>query len=327
MLRRLLEMPAESGPERVVVLSRDEDKQHTQRHVFEDPRLEYVLGDVRDEATCERALKGVDCVMHAAALKQVPTGEVFPEEMFATNVGGTANLVRASESAGVGRFVLLSTDKAVHPVNAYGMSKALGEKIVLAAAGRAAKGGSGTNFNVIRYGNVMGSRGSVIPVFLRQIAEGRPITVTDGRMTRFLLKLAEATALVLHAADSGVQGCTYSRRSPACTVDALVAALEMHFGRRFPTRKVGIRPGEKIHETLLTADEEARAHDEASSHDSGSVTVIRPYFAYRMTSDEEVLGRFDDKFFVDQAAFTSESTRQLSPEETLQFLRQAELLG
>ena len=209
MLRRVLDLPEAQAPGKVIIFSRDEEKQFHQRQEFPDPRVEYFIGDIRDRESCTKALKDVAIVIHAAALKQVPTGEFFPSQMVKTNVLGTENILEAAEAQSVQKFINLSTDKAVYPINAYGMSKALAEKIVMAAAGKNMASGDGTVFCAVRYGNVMGSRGSVIPLFLRQLEEGDTVTVTDGSMTRFLLRLEQATDLVLHAIEHGSRaGCT-----------------------------------------------------------------------------------------------------------------------
>lgn len=210
------------------IYSRDEEKQRLMALRF--PQHEYVIGDVRDRDALRRAMRGVDAVIHAAALKQVPTGERFPSEVVATNVGGAQHVVDAAD----GRLVVaLSTDKAVEPVNAYGASKMLAEHIVLAAGGA-----------VVRYGNVLGSRGSIVPVFRDQVRAGRPITITDPSMTRFVLTLPEAVGLVVEALASGPG--LYLRRSPA----ALVAQFAEVLAPGHPTTIIGVRPGEKLHEKI-----------------------------------------------------------------------------
>lgn len=213
--------------ERLRIFSRDEEKQRVMALRF--PQHEYVVGDVRDLAALRRAMVGVDAIIHAAALKQIPTGECFPSEVIATNVSGTQNVIDAADGR---HIVLLSTDKAVEPVNAYGATKMLAEHLVLAAGGA-----------VVRYGNVLGSRGSIVPVFRAQVAANQPITITDPAMTRFVLTLAEAVALVREAfAGPGL----YLRHSPAATVAQFAGAV----APGHPTTVIGIRPGEKMHEKI-----------------------------------------------------------------------------
>ncbi len=329
-LSSLLALPDEKAPGKVLIFSRDEEKQFHQRHDFPDPRVEYLIGDIRDRERCRQALADVDIVVHAAALKQVPTGEYFPTEMIRTNVMGTENLVLAARANGVKKFVFLSTDKAVYPINAYGMSKAVAEKIILAAAGHNLSNGNGsrngTTFTTVRYGNVMGSRGSVIPLFLKQISQGDGITVTHADMTRFLLKLSQATSLVLYALGHGAQGRLHVRRSPACTLDNLIKAMEVHFGRDLRRNVIGVRPGEKMHETLLTADELARAVETSGRDDGGDIIAIRSYFECKMTPDPVVYDKFLEELPQPKSDFTSEDTRLLNPQETLDLLKEASLL-
>lgn len=326
MLRHLINLPREQAPGRIIILSRDEDKQHSQRQEFDDERIEYVIGDVRDPEVCMDVMKDVDIVIHAAALKHIPTGEYFPSEVISTNLNGTANLVRAIEMTGVSKFIFLSTDKAVYPINAYGMSKALGEKILMAAAGKNLAKGNGAIYCVVRYGNVMGSRGSVIPLFIKQIKEKGEVTITDYNMTRFLLKLKQAIDLVNHAIEFGKQGRLYVKKSPACTVDVLVQALELHYGREIKRRIVGIRPGEKIHETLLTADENMRSEEEKDMFDETPIAVVRSYFECKMLYDKVIMSRYQEPFNFLNGDFTSKDTKLLDAHETLSLLKEAELI-
>jgi UDP-glucose 4-epimerase len=326
MLRRILDLPDTEAPGKVIIFSRDEEKQFHQRQEFPDPRIEYFIGDVRDRESCVKALKNVDIVIHAAALKQVPTGEFFPSQMVKTNVLGTENMLEAAEAQGVQKFINLSTDKAVYPINAYGMSKALAEKIVSAAAGKNMADGSGTVFCTVRYGNVMGSRGSVIPLFLEQLREGDTVTVTDGSMTRFLLKLEEATDLVRHAIEHGSQGRMYIRKTPGCTVDVLIEALELHFHRSIKRTIIGVRPGEKIHETLITADELSRELEEPEALGSKAITAIRSYFECKMVPDAVVYDKFDEKMPTPGGDFTSNDTELLDAAATLQLIKEAGIL-
>ena len=257
MLRGLLD---EGVPE-VRILSRDEEKQDMLRTTLRDERVRYYIGDVRDPGAVERAMAGVDCVFHAAALKQVPSCEFFPHEAVATNVIGSQNVIRAAVGAGVRSLVCLSTDKAVFPVNAMGMSKALMEKTAQAAA-RSLGEDAQTTISCVRYGNVMYSRGSAIPLFVRQIKEGRPITVTEPTMTRFLMPLRDSVALVRHAFSHARQGDIFIKKAPASTIADLVAALCELFGKPdHPVEVIGWRHAEKLYETLASAEELSRAED------------------------------------------------------------------
>lgn len=215
------------GSEQLRIFSRDEEKQRAMALRF--PQHDYVVGDVRDRDALRRAMRGVDVIVHAAALKQIPTGERFPDEVVATNVGGTQNVIACAEGRHV---VLLSTDKAVEPVNVYGATKMLAEHLILAAGGA-----------VVRYGNVLGSRGSIVPVFRAQVAAGLPITITDLAMTRFVLTLPEAVALVREALN---EPGLHLRHSPAATVSQFADAV----APGYPTTLIGIRPGEKMHEKI-----------------------------------------------------------------------------
>lgn len=244
---------------KIVVLSRDEAKQHFMREEFPDSRLILVLGDVRNEHTVRTVLQGVDFVFHAAALKQVPAGESFPWEFIQTNVVGSQNLISNLEAAGVKKAVFLSTDKAVYPVNAMGISKAMMEKLV-----RAEYQGATTCPIITRYGNVIGSRGSVIPGFLKSVRESGSVNITDGSMTRFMMSLKESVDLVLYALENGNSGDLFVQKAPASTVETLVESLEILTKRKIKRNYVGVRPGEKIHESLLTAEERARALETAN---------------------------------------------------------------
>lgn len=239
---------------KIIILSRDEAKQHFMREEFPDSRLRLVLGDVRNTHTVKTVLQGVDFVFHAAALKQVPASESFPWEFVQTNVVGSQNVISNLESAGVKKAIFLSTDKAVYPVNAMGISKAMMEKLV-----RAEHQGATTCPIITRYGNVIGSRGSVIPGFLKSIRDDGSVNITDGSMTRFMMSLKESVELVLFALENGNSGDLFVQKAPASTVDTLVDSLEILTNRKIKRNYVGVRPGEKIHESLLTAEEMARA--------------------------------------------------------------------
>jgi UDP-glucose 4-epimerase len=239
------------------VFSRDEKKQEDMRHRYGSDKLRFYIGDVRNIESLQDALIGVDYVFSAAALKQVPSCEFYPMEAVRTNVIGTDNTVTAAITAGVKHLVVLSTDKAAYPINAMGMSKALMEKVAIARSAMAAQ--QGTTVCVTRYGNVMASRGSVIPLFLDQIRTGRPLTVTDPEMTRFMMSLDDAVDLVLYAFEHGEPGDLFVQKAPAATIGTLAEAILKVLGATNPVRVIGTRHGEKLYETLLTREERARA--------------------------------------------------------------------
>lgn len=242
------------------VFSRDEKKQEDQRLAYRDPRLRYYIGDVRDPASIAGAINNVDYVFHAAALKQVPSCEFHPMEAVKTNVVGTDNVLSVAISAGVRKVVCLSTDKAVYPINAMGISKAMMEKVMVAKSRLAL--GTGTVITGTRYGNVLASRGSVIPLFLNQVRNGGPLTITDPAMTRFVMTLAEAVDLVLYAFENGENGDLFVQKAPAATIATLAASVLEIVGRpAHPTKTIGTRHGEKLFETLLSREEMAVAED------------------------------------------------------------------
>lgn len=241
------------------VFSRDEKKQDDMRHLFTNAKLKFYIGDVRDIDSIRNAMHGVDYVFHAAALKQVPSCEFFPMEAVKTNIIGTDNVLTAAIEANVRKVICLSTDKAAYPINAMGMSKALMEKVFVAKARTA--GESGTKICGTRYGNVMCSRGSVIPLFIEQIKSGQPLTVTQPEMTRFMMSLEEAVSLVLFAFEHGDSGDIMVQKAPACTIAVLAQAVKEIFHADNAVNIIGIRHGEKMYETLLTAEERARADD------------------------------------------------------------------
>lgn len=239
----------------VIVFSRDEAKQHYMRQDIADPRVRFILGDVRNYESVRKALRGVDFVFHAAALKQVPASESFPWEFVQTNVQGSHNLLRGISESSVSKAVFLSTDKAVYPLNAMGMTKALMEKLV-----RSDDYPSDCTSVITRYGNVIGSRGSVIPQFIDSIKKTREVNVTDPHMTRFMMSLDESVDLVLFALENGKSSDLFVQKSPSATVESIVAALSLLLDvPNIKVNNVGVRPGEKIHETLLTAEERSLA--------------------------------------------------------------------
>ena len=242
------------------IFSRDEKKQDDMRHRFNNDKLKFYIGDVRDISSIRPAMMGVDYVFHAAALKQVPSCEFFTLEAVKTNVIGTDNVLTAAIEAGVKSVVCLSTDKAAYPINAMGTSKAMMEKIIIAKARNVDP--KKTRICCTRYGNVMCSRGSVIPLFIDKIKSGLPLTITDGNMTRFIMNLNEAVDLVLFAFENGSQGDLFVQKADACTIDVLTQAIKELFGvPDYETATIGIRHGEKMYETLLTNEECARAID------------------------------------------------------------------
>jgi len=255
MTRRALE----GGVARVKIFSRDEAKQNDMRLDFVDPRLDFWIGDVRDQRSLDAALVGVDLVFHAAALKQVPSCEFFPLQAVLTNVLGSANVIDCAARAGVSSVVCLSTDKAVLPVSAMGMTKALMEKIAQAQARNEA---AASVVSVVRYGNVMYSRGSVIPLFVKQVMSGLPLTITDPEMTRFLLPLSVGVELVDYAFTRAEPGDTFVRKAPAASVGTLAEGVRQLFDADNPIEIIGVRHGEKLFETLATVEELRNSTDE-----------------------------------------------------------------
>lgn len=241
------------------VFSRDEKKQEDMRLALRDDRVKFYIGDVRDYDSVDDAMRGVDFVFHAAALKQVPSCEFYPMEALRTNVIGAENVMRAAVAHGVSRCVLLSTDKAVYPINAMGLSKAMMEKVMVARSRQCEP--DRTVLCATRYGNVMASRGSVIPLFLHQLVQGEALTITDPAMTRFLMSLEESVDLVLYAFAYARPGDIFVQKSPASTVGDLAQALKELLGRDNPIRVIGTRHGEKLYESLVSREEMARSED------------------------------------------------------------------
>ena len=299
------------------IFSRDEKKQDDMRHRLqathpgEAGKVRFFIGDVRDPQSVRDAMHGVDFIFHAAALKQVPSCEFFPMEAVRTNVIGTDNVLHAAIAEGVERVVCLSTDKAAYPINAMGKSKALMESVIYA---NARTGAGRTTICCTRYGDVMCSRGSVIPLFIKQIREGRPVTVTDPSMTRFLMNLDEAVDLVQFAFEHANPGDLFIQKAPASTIGDLAEAVQRVFGRT-ETQVIGTRHGEKLFETLMTREEMLRAED------------MGEYF--RVRSDSRDLNY--DKFFVEgtvrtqaDESYTSHNTRRLDVEGTVEKIKTAE---
>jgi UDP-glucose 4-epimerase len=296
MVRRLLRQNVAE----VRVLSRDEAKQDDMRRALSDRRTRFYLGDVRDYGSVADAMRGVDLVFHAAALKQVPSCEFFPAQAVRTNVTGSANVIEAAAAHGVRSVVCLSTDKAVYPINAMGMTKALMEKTAQAFARN--NPASSTVVSIIRYGNVLYSRGSVVPLFVEQIRAGRPMTVTDPKMTRFLMSLTESVELVEYAFANARPGDLFVRKAPACTVQDLAFALANLFGVEANLATIGTRHGEKLFETLLSREEMASAEDRG------------PYFRVPLDTRSLDYGLFfeqGDRRSADVDDYTSHNTERL----------------
>lgn len=291
------------------IFSRDEKKQEDMRISINNPKLKFYIGDVRDYESVHQAMRGVDYVFHAAALKQVPSCEFYPMEAVRTNVIGTENVLNAATANGVDRVVVLSTDKAVYPINAMGISKAMAEKLVIAKS-RVQREGE-TVFCATRYGNVMASRGSVIPLFVSQLKDGKPLTVTDPNMTRFLMSLEDSVDLVLYAFEHGKQGDLFVQKAPASTVGDLAQALRELFGKDNPMRTIGTRHGEKLYESLISREEMAKAEDmlgyfriPADNRDLN--------YAQFFSEGEEKISHLED--------YTSHNTHRLNVEQIKQLL-------
>ena len=292
------------------IFSRDEKKQDDMRHEYQANmpdvanKIKFYIGDVRNRSTLKNSMRGVDYIFHAAALKQVPSCEFFPMEAVKTNVIGTDNVLDEAIDAGVKSVICLSTDKAAYPINAMGISKALEEKIAVAKS----RNSLNTKICCTRYGNVMCSRGSVIPLWIEQIRNGNPITITEPSMTRFIMSLEEAVDLVLFAFEHGQNGDIFVQKAPACTIQTQAEAVcELFGGKKEEIRVIGIRHGEKMYETLLTNEECAKAEDMGDF--------------YRVPADNRTLNY--DKYFtegdkkrVELEEFNSNNTRQLNLEET-----------
>ena len=243
----------------IKIFSRDEKKQDDLRKKLNDPKVKFILGDVRDFNSVESAVQGVDYIFHAAALKQVPSCEFFPMEAVKTNIIGTDNVLRAAEKYAVKNVVVLSTDKAAYPINAMGMSKALMEKVMVARSRE--NNGNDQVFCGTRYGNVMASRGSVIPLFIDQIKNGVPLTITDPEMTRFMMTLDDAVNLVLYAFENGKPGDIFVQKAPAATIQTLVDALLELYQAPNEVKTIGVRHGEKLYETLVNREDMVKAED------------------------------------------------------------------
>ena len=306
VLRRFMKEPIGE----IRIFSRDEKKQEDQRLFYRDRRLRYYIGDVRDFQSVLNAMRGVDYIFHAAALKQVPSCEFHPMEAVKTNVQGTENVLEAALQTGVKRVVCLSTDKAVYPINAMGISKALMEKVMVAKSRVAI--GSDTVITGTRYGNVLASRGSVVPLFVRQVHQKDPITLTDPTMTRFVISLVEAVELVLHAFRVGGNGDLFVQKAPAATIDTLAqAVLRVMEAPDHPVKIIGTRHGEKLYETLCSREEMAIAEDQGIYYRIPPDNRTLNYSTYVEQGDAQI-SQYDD--------FNSHNTRRLDVAEMAQVL-------
>jgi UDP-glucose 4-epimerase len=295
------------------IFSRDEKKQDDMRRKYNNQKIRFLIGDVRDIGSLDRAVYDVDFIFHAAALKQVPSCEFFPMEAVKTNVIGTDNVLSVAEKYMVKKVVVLSTDKAVYPINAMGLSKSMMEKVMIA---RSRNNDTAKQiFCGTRYGNVMGSRGSVIPLFMEQIKAGKPLTVTDPNMTRFMMTLEEAVDLVLFAFSNGTPGDIFVQKAPAATIETLANAIKQVYKANNPVRIIGTRHGEKLYETLVNREEMSKAIDH------------KKYF--RIPADNRTLNY--DLYFSEgensiSDEYNSHNTKRLGINETIQLLLKLEMI-
>lgn len=302
------------GPIREIrIFSRDEKKQDEMRRQYSSKKLAFYIGDVRDYGSLRDAMTGVDYVFHAAALKQVPSCEFYPMQALMTNAIGAENVMSAAVASGVKRVVVLSTDKAVYPVNAMGISKAMMEKLMIAKARVAAE--SGTVLCGTRYGNVMASRGSVIPLFIQQIKDGAPLTVTDPAMTRFMMSIDDALDLVEYAFQHGAPGDIFVQKAPAATIETLALALKRIFRASSPVRIIGTRHGEKLYETLVNREEMARAEDLGGYYRIPADNRDLNYDRYFTNGQERITAAVE---------YTSHNTYRLSVDELVELLLKVE---
>ena len=291
------------------IFSRDEKKQEEMRIALNNHKLKFYIGDVRDYDSTHLAMKGVDFVFHAAALKQVPSCEFYPMEAVRTNVNGTENVMNAATACGVKRVVVLSTDKAVYPINAMGISKAMAEKLMVAKA--RTQGDTETVLCATRYGNVMASRGSVIPLFVSQLKAGKPLTVTDPNMTRFLMSLEDSVDLVLYAFEHGKQGDIFVQKAPSSTVADLAQAVNELFSKNEPVRIIGTRHGEKLYESLISREEMAKAQDMGGYYRIPADNRDLNYAQYFSEGEEKISSQED---------YTSHNTERLDVEQVKKLL-------
>jgi UDP-glucose 4-epimerase len=305
VLRRFLDTDIRE----IRIFSRDEKKQDDMRQFYKNSKIKYFIGDVRDRQSIDNAMKGVDYLFHAAALKQVPSCEFFPAEAVRTNVLGCENVLDSAQFHQVKKAIVLSTDKAVYPINAMGMTKALSEKVMVAKSRNL--NGSGTVFCGTRYGNVMASRGSVIPLFVNQMKHDQPITVTDPNMTRFMMSLDSAVDLVLFAFDNGQNGDIFVKKSPASTIGSLAQAIKELYKSASEIKVIGSRHGEKLFETLVNREEMVKAEDLGGFFRIPADTRDLNYNKFFTEGTEEV-SKVEE--------YNSHNTYRLSIEETRELL-------
>jgi UDP-N-acetylglucosamine 4,6-dehydratase len=311
VLRHLTTLPIKE----LRVFSRDEKKQDDMRLALRNPKLKFLIGDVRLYESIFDALKGVDYVFHAAALKQVPSCEFYPMEAVRTNIIGADNVMRAAKARGVKKLVVLSTDKAVYPINAMGISKAMMEKLMV--AGSQWQGESDTTICATRYGNVMGSRGSVIPLFAQQIREGKSVTITDPNMTRFLMSLEDSVNLVMKAFIRGLPGDIFVQKAPASTIIDLAKAVSECLGMRPSIDFIGTRHGEKLYESLISREEMLRAEDLGDYFRISADTRDLNYDKYFSAGDSRIESLED---------YTSHNTKRLTIPEVVRLLHSSHVL-
>lgn len=306
----------ETDIKEIRIFSRDEKKQDDMRHQYQNPKIKFYIGDVRDKRSVDGAMPGVDYIFHAAALKQVPSCEFFPTQAVRTNVFGTENVLDSAIQHGVKNVVVLSTDKACYPINAMGISKAMMEKVAI-AKGRALGKNAATTICCTRYGNVMASRGSVIPLFIDQIKAGKNLTVTDPNMTRFMMTLNDAVDLVVYAFLNGENGDLFVQKAPAATIQTLAEALiEMYEGTS-EIKTIGTRHGEKLYETLVTREEMAKAEDMGNYFRIPCDTRDLNYDKYFVEGEEKV-SKIED--------YHSHNTHRLNKEGMKELLLKLQLI-
>lgn len=301
------------NPKRVIIFSRDEKKQYDMRNLYGSPLLKFVIGDVRDRESVSKAMGGVDYIFHAAALKQVPSCEFFPIEAIKTNIMGAHNVITSAVEHRVKTLVILSTDKAVYPINAMGMSKALMEKVMIADARKIGEEKNQyTTLCGTRYGNVLFTRGSVLPLFIEMMKKGEMLPVTNGQMTRYLLPLPHSVDLVLYAMTHGSNGDMYVGKAPAATMETLAQAVCKIFDYKKGYREIGVRAGEKMHETLISQEEMTRAEDQGDYFRIPPEAQGLEYQKYFSAGKKVQVQNLEP--------YTSENTKRLDVEETIKIL-------
>jgi UDP-glucose 4-epimerase len=306
----------DSDMKEIRIFSRDEKKQDDMRHQLQNPKMKFYIGDVRDKRSVDEVMAGVDYVFHAAALKQVPSCEFFPTQAVRTNVLGTENVLDSAIAHGVKNVLVLSTDKAAYPINAMGISKAMMEKVAI-AKGRQLGNNSGTTICCTRYGNVMASRGSVIPLWVQQMKEGHAITITDPDMTRFMMTLDDAVDLVIYAFQHGKNGDLFVQKAPAATLKVLADALKELYINNTEVKVIGTRHGEKLYETLVTREEMAKAEDMGNYYRIPCDARDLNYDEYFVEGQERV-SNFED--------YHSHNTYRLNIEEMKELLLKLDLI-